>query len=233
MTLRERVAEVDPEALLADGFDEACIGICYRASQPPVVAYSREKCIEILMDQGLSWEDAEEHFEFNVVGAWVGDHTPVFIAQLEEEEEEELPPKPPRAQGVTLDTLRKRMFQPFYDNFSRGLAAIDRESGGVLSKYADTPVTDVPDLTPEALDASRRNFEPPAPVFVPPGTVLRDDLGNLPGPGDLPKRSRKEIGSDIENTRLNITTSKSREERDRLRRKLADLLRERDDLEKS
>ena len=46
------------------------------------------------------------------------------------------------------------------------------------------------------------------------------------------KRSRKEIGSDIENTRLNICASRDRHERDRLRKKLADLLLERNDLEK-
>jgi hypothetical protein len=145
------------------------------------------------------------------------------------------PPKHPRAQGVTLDTLRKRMFAPFYPGYE---GAVNGEAKGLLSKYFDTPISDATlgtppgPLTMEHLDAARRNFEPPAPVFVPPGTALRDDLGRLPEPGDLPKRSRKDIASDIENTTINIHTAKGRQERETMRARLRDLFRELDELDK-
>jgi len=42
----------------------------------------REKCIEILMED-MSEEEAEEYFEFNVQGSYVGETTPAFIQMLQ------------------------------------------------------------------------------------------------------------------------------------------------------
>jgi len=102
--IRDWIAEYNPEALLADGFDEAIIGICERIGMEPVVAYDREKCLEILTsefaeefaedlkeDEDYSLHDyiytmAVEHFEFNVAGSYIGEATPVFITRFEEEE---------------------------------------------------------------------------------------------------------------------------------------------------
>lgn len=75
----EWLADAHPEALVADGFDDAIVGIGERCSQPTVVVYDAEKCIEILVDQGLTYEEAVEHFEFNVAGAWVGEETPIWL----------------------------------------------------------------------------------------------------------------------------------------------------------
>lgn len=66
--------------ILADGFDQAVIGVAVRCGQPDVVTYSADKCLEILQsDQGMSYEDAVEYFEFNVQGAWVGETTPIWV----------------------------------------------------------------------------------------------------------------------------------------------------------
>ena len=62
--------------LLLDGFEDAFIGIVYGHSREPV---TWKKCIENLMAQGMSEEDAEEYFSFNVEGAYVGESTPVFL----------------------------------------------------------------------------------------------------------------------------------------------------------
>lgn len=75
----ERLAEENPEALLLDGFEEAFVGIARRCGQPSLAVYDRATCVSILCKQGLSEEQAEEHFEFNVAGAWVGEHTPFVI----------------------------------------------------------------------------------------------------------------------------------------------------------
>ena len=64
--------------LLADGFEEAFIGVIQRFNTHCTL-YDRAKCIKILMERdGMSEEEAEEYFEFNVVGAWVGEETPAF-----------------------------------------------------------------------------------------------------------------------------------------------------------
>jgi hypothetical protein len=68
------------ELLLADGFDAAFIGTGERCGQPTIAVYDREKCIEVLEKRdGMTQEEANEFFEFNVVGAWVGEQTPIFV----------------------------------------------------------------------------------------------------------------------------------------------------------
>jgi hypothetical protein len=80
MNKRDRVDEFLEDGLYLDPpvFDRAIIGICHRFGMEPVVAYDRKKVIDILA-RDMSREDAEEYFEFNTIGAWVGEQTPVFI----------------------------------------------------------------------------------------------------------------------------------------------------------
>lgn len=74
----------DSEALTADGFEDALIGYMERAGQSPVALYSREMCIQILMNRdGMSLDGANEYFDFNVVGAYVGDGTPAFATLID------------------------------------------------------------------------------------------------------------------------------------------------------
>ena len=83
MDVRDLISEWNEEALMADGFDEAILGISQRVGMEDVVAYDRDKCISVLMDRdGMSWEDAVEYFEFNVAGAYLGENTPVFISMF-------------------------------------------------------------------------------------------------------------------------------------------------------
>lgn len=86
MSIREALAEIDEGILTADGFDDALLGYAERCGQPVLAVYDRDKCIEILMKRdGASYEEAVEFFEFNVVGAWVGERTPLFLCRLETE----------------------------------------------------------------------------------------------------------------------------------------------------
>ena len=70
----------DDEVLLADGFEDALIGIGWQFSRRLAV-YDLDRCIEILMGQGLDYEEAVEHFDYNVLGAYVGPNTPVFVSR--------------------------------------------------------------------------------------------------------------------------------------------------------
>ena len=79
--IKEAVAEYNDEALLMDGFDAAVVGMCYQFGRPPVVAYDREKVIKILM-KDMSSDEAEEFWDHNQVGAWMGESTPVFIEKF-------------------------------------------------------------------------------------------------------------------------------------------------------
>ncbi len=71
--------------LLADGFEDAFIGIG-RQFGSPIAIYDRNKCIDILMKDMLE-EEAEEYFQYNVEGAWVGENTPIFMEQINYEKE--------------------------------------------------------------------------------------------------------------------------------------------------
>lgn len=84
LEVREWVATHNEEALLADGFEDALIGVGRRCGQPTLAVYDVGKCVEILVDRdGMTHEEAIEFFEFNVVGAWVGEGTPMFLYRLE------------------------------------------------------------------------------------------------------------------------------------------------------
>ena len=65
--------------LAADGLEDALIGTGWQFIQALMV-YSVKKVLEILMARdGMSYEEAREFFEFNIVGAYVGPGTPVFV----------------------------------------------------------------------------------------------------------------------------------------------------------
>ena len=86
MKISEWVEGYNPEALFADGFDEAIIGVAERCGQPTLVVYDADKCIDILMGRdGMDPEEAHEHFAFNVTGAWMGENTPLFMWRLPNE----------------------------------------------------------------------------------------------------------------------------------------------------
>ena len=76
---RTEIAEQYPELLVADGFDKAIIGVSTSFNKKSV-AYDTNKCIDILVRRDkMSREEAIEYFEYNVTGAYVGEHTPSFI----------------------------------------------------------------------------------------------------------------------------------------------------------
>jgi hypothetical protein len=78
--VEEALADENPDAFFADGFDDAIIGIVRRCGQPSVVGYDYDACIKTLMDRdGMTYEEAVEFFEYNTAGAWVGENTPAWI----------------------------------------------------------------------------------------------------------------------------------------------------------
>ena len=67
--------------LKADGFDKAAIGTaCVR--NVDVLVYSVEKCLDVLMQQGMTMDEAVDYFEFNVGGAYMGEQTQIFVYDL-------------------------------------------------------------------------------------------------------------------------------------------------------
>ena len=71
-------------------FEEAIIGIAHRFGMEPSVCYDYDKVIEIFTKQFAEdieddedpHEMAVEWFDYNVIGAWDGDTTPLYIKKL-------------------------------------------------------------------------------------------------------------------------------------------------------
>lgn len=85
MTEKEKIelTENNPEALFCDGFDDAIIGMAQRINLGPVVAYDIEKIISIMMERdNMTYEEALEFFDFNIMGSWVGEFTPIYINKI-------------------------------------------------------------------------------------------------------------------------------------------------------
>ena len=85
---REDIGLINPDAMLADGLDGAIIGYGHQFTNAPVAIYDYDKCIEIFMkDNDWDYEDAMEWMQFNVVGAYVGPGTPIFMTVFTNEDE--------------------------------------------------------------------------------------------------------------------------------------------------
>ena len=85
MMTPDEIAEINPEALLCDGFDDAIIGLAERPNLGPVVAYSVSKMLEVMVTRdGMTYEEAMEYLDFNVLCAWHGEYTPIYITTNED-----------------------------------------------------------------------------------------------------------------------------------------------------
>ena len=69
--------------LKIDGHDDAILGpamIWRNNTTVDVLVYDAEVIRETLMKRdGMNFEDAREYIEFNIEGAYVGEHTPVLV----------------------------------------------------------------------------------------------------------------------------------------------------------
>lgn len=79
---REDIAAINPDLLVMDPeyLDNAIVGVVERINFN-AVCYDPSKIVELLIEHdGMSEEEAIEHMEFNMMGSYVGDHTPVFLS---------------------------------------------------------------------------------------------------------------------------------------------------------
>ena len=75
---------LDPNTLYADGFEDALIGLGWQHTKL-IAIYDYDKCVEILiLREDMTHEEAIEWMEYNVVGSYVGEYTPIFMMPKEE-----------------------------------------------------------------------------------------------------------------------------------------------------
>jgi hypothetical protein len=82
--IKDQLAKENPHAILYDGYDDALVSVAYRFNMQPIACYDMQKCIKILMKRDkATYEEAVEYFEFNTMGMWAGEFTPIFINHYE------------------------------------------------------------------------------------------------------------------------------------------------------
>ena len=81
--------------ITADGFETAFVAVAFRYNGNDIAVYDYDLCIDVLIDRDtMSVEEAHEFMSYNVIGAYVGEQTPLFIRtktyeeMLDEYEEE-------------------------------------------------------------------------------------------------------------------------------------------------
>ena len=82
MTIKDTIIERysdEQEVTFADGFDEAIIGFDPYSWR---VVYSRETCIDIIMQEDYSYEDALDILFYNTFNTDIGEHTPIFVDDI-------------------------------------------------------------------------------------------------------------------------------------------------------
>ena len=81
--IRNQISELNEDAILFDGYEDALVGVAQRFGTPVVACYDKKKCINILMRRDrMTYEEAHEWFNYNTIGCWAGENTPIFINNL-------------------------------------------------------------------------------------------------------------------------------------------------------
>jgi len=78
---REYLQDVHPDVLLMEppGMDVAILGLVERCGAEPVLCYSYKKLVEYFESEGMTNEEAREWVDHNVLGAYVGEGTPMIL----------------------------------------------------------------------------------------------------------------------------------------------------------
>ena len=81
----ESQADYNPEMVRLEPqeyFDDCIKGTVYRVNLS-VLCYDVIDILLMLQDKmGMSGEEAEEHFQYNIEGSYMGEHSPVFLNQI-------------------------------------------------------------------------------------------------------------------------------------------------------
>ena len=67
-------------AILLDGLESAIVGITDEFGTGKRVLYSKDKILKILQERdGMTSSDAEEYFDYNIIGGYFGEQNPIFL----------------------------------------------------------------------------------------------------------------------------------------------------------
>jgi hypothetical protein len=74
------------EIIVADGYEDAVIGVAYVHNVGHVTVYDVGKCLDVLVTRdGMSYEDAREFFDYNTMRSlpYMGEKAPIFVEPMD------------------------------------------------------------------------------------------------------------------------------------------------------
>jgi hypothetical protein len=72
----------NPKAVRLIGYDDCIVGHCIGCNQEEVLLYDKSDILKKLMSDGMSEDDAEDYFNYNVLGSSIvinGAESPLFL----------------------------------------------------------------------------------------------------------------------------------------------------------
>ena len=63
------------------GCDEAIVGLGHRCGCDTVVVYDYDKLVDVFVQQGMKEDESVEWIDFNILGAWIGEDTPIVLME--------------------------------------------------------------------------------------------------------------------------------------------------------
>jgi hypothetical protein len=75
----EWIDETFDVVVYPSGFENCILGVAEKFGGPPVAVLDIEKMLSQMQEEGMTYEEALEYFEFNILAAYVGDQTPVYV----------------------------------------------------------------------------------------------------------------------------------------------------------
>ena len=76
----DKIVELNPEAIVLDGLDDAIVGVGHSKDLEPRLIYSISKIILILMERDkMTQLEAVEFYDYNIADGYFGNHGPIFL----------------------------------------------------------------------------------------------------------------------------------------------------------
>lgn len=70
---------IDEGCITWTGCDDAIVGIGQRLGSQPVVIYDEELLIKVFVDNGMTYQEAQEWVDVNIINSYVGEQTPIVM----------------------------------------------------------------------------------------------------------------------------------------------------------
>ena len=66
-------------AIILDGFNDAIVGITEEFGGIKRLLYSKYKILEILQENLMTQSEAEEYYDYNILGLYASNQNPIFL----------------------------------------------------------------------------------------------------------------------------------------------------------